>query len=298
MDDPLCHIKVTSDDFHSVVTALKGSNPSLFGAHQFHKESRLHEEDRKRLEHRLRTQNLLRLTGYDETDEAELLAVNPGNIQQGDEALDISHLLARNQCDFEHDIIIEDDPWTHGPDPNHSDNPNHNAAAQMEDDGDIEMDGMKGVNGMNPFSPSESGKAIELRPTSYLYVDSVSEDGVQCNDTRPMTHNTAHVVDGETLLTAQIAANQTLTTFMKSQNVQSDGNLKPSRKRKHDEDDGLLFRARKRRKSAHPAVRFNISSDFHQRLDAMTSSNSGGSPRSGKGSSGKQEDDDLELLLT
>ena len=101
-------IKVkSSHHFKNVVEELRASNPALFKD-----PNSMNDDENMQYKQQMITKNLRRLTGYDEIDESELLAINPHNIKTNDGNLDSTQLFEQNQCDFESEIIIDDeDGW-------------------------------------------------------------------------------------------------------------------------------------------------------------------------------------------
>eukprot|EP01083_Nonionella_stella_P182205 654921_1 len=93
-------IRIKDHQFKNICDELKHSNPSLF------MDSHTNGMDDKS---QLRTQNLVQWMGYNEHNETELLAMDPQHIKREHHTeVDLSHLLERNQCDFDKEIIIDD----------------------------------------------------------------------------------------------------------------------------------------------------------------------------------------------
>ena len=153
-------IRVKSDNkFKNVVETLKQTNPTLFIDYNTKKGS--NDDKNINYKHQLRIENMISLTGYNETNEIELLAVNPENIPSNDINLDVSRLLERNQCDWQNQIIIDDDFYG---DANYNLQYNRNKSNKhtenKQNDDDISM---------NELDIKQANiKEIEMKPKSYL----------------------------------------------------------------------------------------------------------------------------------
>ena len=148
----------SSNHFKNVVAELKASNPELF------KDDKNANDDENVQQFMLK--NLRRLTGYDEIDETELLAINPANFNASDSDSALSDILQQNQCNFENDIIIDDE---YGWNSNESDI-NECIQEQLSEheieDGDIQM------AHPNESKSSVEHKVVELKPMSYIFFGS------------------------------------------------------------------------------------------------------------------------------
>ena len=161
-------IKIKSDhNFLNVIEELKQTNPTLFIDHN--RKKSMDDESNMYHKQQLRTQNLIGLTGYNEINEIELLSVNPENIPNDDINLDVSRLLERNQCDWENQIIINDnfDDFNNY---NHINNNHLNGIEEEEKENEREKDDNDGDIIMNNYNKQLSNiKKIRMKPKSFVY---------------------------------------------------------------------------------------------------------------------------------